>query len=834
MAIQRSLLSAGDSIGKCEIVRLLGKGGMGAVYLARHTTLDIFVAVKTLAPDSISEDHREANRFIREAKLAAQIRHPNVVAIMDADHDPDSGFYYIIMEYVDGGSLAEYLRGEALDSDWVFSVIYQVAAALQEAARFGVVHRDIKPHNIMVNEQGVAKLADLGLAKSMSRDSVSLTVMGSALGTPAYMSPQQAEDAKTADVRDDIYSLGATLYECLAGKPPFEGESVYSVITKVVTRTPQNPRDFEPNAPSAMVAICGKMMARDRENRYATADALMADLELVRMQGLDSLDGLEAADYLDWGAPASPQPADPNAPTELMSPSQLKAHGAHVGGDSGSGGHELTQQAVLPAALPRERSIVPAESNGPESITAHTVPPMELATKPKTTIWAGTAVVLLLLVIALLGVGYYLIRDSGEVAPVAGKAPPPPKPAPVSAETPAIGNVTVITDPSGATVSLEGQESKTSPAFFKDLPNGIHTVEIKLKGYATEFRKVDIKAGEMVTPPTVVLQRLVGAMVINTNPPGAIVKLANGQSGTSPATFQKLPVGMYEVTVEKDGYASKRINVEVKRNEVATPSVVSLAAQQGALFVSTDPPGATVTVDGGEGKTSPATFKPIAVGKHKLSIQKDGYAAKNLEVEVKAGDITAEPTVKLQALMAKLKINPVLTGGDYILYQGDSSKLVSSGKSPAVLSDLPAGSYRLVLTHPSDIEKPLQAEEKFVLKGGEEKTVAPKFEYGSVYVTAEPSAHRIMAQYKGKDLGFTPVRINKVPVGEISLMLRNPRLVDTQVTGKVEAGKELKLTGKLERESSSRGNPDGPEGPGDYPRRPPPRGPRGQSGPGGP
>ncbi len=229
-------IEPGDVIGRCRIIRELGRGGVGTVYLATHATLKIEVALKVLSPSLSLDNPALAERFIREAQLAACIRHPNVIAVMDAGHDDGTGADFIVMEYVGGGSLSWHLRHGPLPEVKAFAIIIGIAQALVVAEDNRVVHRDIKPDNIMLDRRGTPKLADLGLAKQAIDSRTSLTLGGSYMGTPAYMSPDQARDAKIADTRDDIYSLGASFYECLTGQPPFQGETPYNIMSELLTK----------------------------------------------------------------------------------------------------------------------------------------------------------------------------------------------------------------------------------------------------------------------------------------------------------------------------------------------------------------------------------------------------------------------------------------------------------------------------------------------------------------------------------------------------------------------------------------------------------------------
>jgi serine/threonine protein kinase len=288
-------IEPGDVIGRCRIIRELGRGGVGTVYLATHQTLQIEVALKVLSPSLSMDNPALAERFIREAQLAASIRHPNVIAVMDAGHDEGTGLYFIVMEYVDGGSLSWHLRNGPLPEAKAMAIITCIAHALVIAEENRIVHRDIKPDNIMLDLRGTAKLADLGLAKQAIDSRTSLTIGGSYMGTPAYMSPDQARDAKVADTRDDIYSLGASLYECLTGEPPFQGETPYNIMSELLTKPSPMPRAVRPDISLSADLICRKMMAKTRQLRYADARALLEDLQTAKTFGDAGLDRLDAA-----------------------------------------------------------------------------------------------------------------------------------------------------------------------------------------------------------------------------------------------------------------------------------------------------------------------------------------------------------------------------------------------------------------------------------------------------------------------------------------------------------------------------------------------------------
>ncbi|MBI2919745.1 MAG: protein kinase [Planctomycetes bacterium] len=270
-------LQPGQIIGKCEIVREIGRGGMGAVYLARHTTLDVPVAVKVLPPLVAYKAPEYAERFLREARLAARIKHPNVLAVMDADQDAATGLYYMVTEFADGGSVGDRLDKGPFPEQKAVAVVAGIAKALQAAAKQGIIHRDIKPDNILISKDGRVKLADLGLAKDVAQEA-DITKSSSAIGTPFYMSPEQIQDSKRVDIRSDIYSLGATFFHLLTGKPPFPGSDVYGVLHKVMTAPTPDPKASRPEISDGTSRLCMKMMEKDVARRYQTPSDVISDL----------------------------------------------------------------------------------------------------------------------------------------------------------------------------------------------------------------------------------------------------------------------------------------------------------------------------------------------------------------------------------------------------------------------------------------------------------------------------------------------------------------------------------------------------------------------------
>ncbi|MCX5405949.1 Stk1 family PASTA domain-containing Ser/Thr kinase [Streptomyces sp. NBC_00335] len=339
--------------GRYELSHVLGRGGMAEVYLAHDTRLGRTVAVKTLRAD-LARDPSFQARFRREAQSAASLNHPAIVAVYDTGEDyvDNISIPYIVMEYVDGSTLRELLHsGRKLLPERTLEMCIGILQALEYSHRAGIVHRDIKPANVMLTRTGQVKVMDFGIARAMGDSGMTMTQTAAVIGTAQYLSPEQAR-GEQVDARSDLYSAGCLLYELLAVRPPFIGDSPVAVAYQHVREEPQPPSNFDSEITPEMDAIVLKALVKDADYRYQSADEMRADIEAcLDGQPVAATASMGAAGYgypdqgHGYGHQGYDQPttalrtADPNQ-TSMLPPMSPGDGGYGATGYAGQGGYD--------------------------------------------------------------------------------------------------------------------------------------------------------------------------------------------------------------------------------------------------------------------------------------------------------------------------------------------------------------------------------------------------------------------------------------------------------------------------------------------------------------
>ncbi|HMK08324.1 MAG TPA: protein kinase, partial [Anaerolineales bacterium] len=296
--------AVGENVGPYRIIEQLGQGGMATVYKAYHAALDRYVAIKVLHP-AFLQDPNFLKRFQREAKAVARLEHPNIVPVYDfAEHN---GQPYLVMKYIEGDTLKARLRSASLPIAEGLRIVEATGAALSYAHRRGVLHRDIKPSNILLSPDGSITLADFGLARmgEAGESTLSADVM---LGTPQYISPEQARGEKSLDAGTDIYSFGVVLYEMVVGQVPFNADTPFSIIHDHIYKPLPIPSKVNPRVPGEVERVLLKSLAKERADRYATVDEMVAGFR-------EAVHAAEARMAAGRGEPAPSREAGAAGPT---------------------------------------------------------------------------------------------------------------------------------------------------------------------------------------------------------------------------------------------------------------------------------------------------------------------------------------------------------------------------------------------------------------------------------------------------------------------------------------------------------------------------------------
>jgi len=605
-----------STIGRYQITGTLGFGAMGAVYRAFDPLIKRTLAIKTIrldVPRQSPQYHTFIQRFEQEARISGTLSHPNIVTLFDIGEE--NGVPFLAMEIVDGKTIAALLEeGTRFKPEKVIGFMSQVAAALDYAHSRGVVHRDIKPSNLIVYESDKVKVTDFGIAKLADSE---LTHAGALLGTPSYMSPEQAMGDKL-DGRCDIFSLGVVAFEMLSGQQPFPGANVTSILYRLVHVDPVEPPNLKMNGlvPEKWREVFHKVLAKKPEGRHQTASAFVQDLEYCLgawFTGLGTEETLTLQVPVPDGSTVTmPQMAVPvlPAPTRgdvaaaeesdtLVLPAPTPAGvpaPATPTGDAESdttllleGGAAEERTVLLPARVIEDLmpgpTVVMAPPVGsltlpPEPTVRDLTPAKGAAARPAPRAgvpvgWAFGGLVAVA-VLALGIVGWALWQRSPAAAP-AGEPPAPvaspapaveasPAPAPV-ALPPTVGALQVESDPPGARVRLNGQAKGQTPLRLADLPFGAYQIRVEQQGYEAQTRDVSLDAGSPTAEVRIALARsaapLSGAADILSTPSGASVSVDGRPVGVTPLSGLKLKTGKRRVEVALEGHQTWTGTVDV-------------------------------------------------------------------------------------------------------------------------------------------------------------------------------------------------------------------------------------------------------------------------------
>jgi len=645
----------GKVIDNYRIIDKLGDGGMGVVYLALHTKLETERALKIISP-GLSTNSNFIKRFEKEAKVLARLNDPNIVQIYDYRYYDDR--YFIVMEFIDGFTLSEKIKKDGFYS-WTegIQVFKQVLSAFEHAHNANIIHRDIKPNNIMINQNGIIKIMDFGLAKDKMAPSVTNTIASG--GTLYYMPPEHVKGIQDADFRSDIYSLGMTFYELIAGKVPFERTELdFDIREKIIRKQLKPPVEINPDIPEALNDFIMKAIEKAPYDRFQTIKEMMENLLSVEKSIEDKIeetdyasiiisetsiaaqveekhdapigeeiiidDNLEEIDKIDEEASLIEIDSDESTPPEkkkypiiLVSLLIITIFTFFLV-RMFSGDKEITLPAKEKAMVAKfgqkdEKKIIKPEQDNKKTQIRSEIP----ATKPKKT-----------------GISSGLVKDtrlsSNKEKPKkkinSKKTEIKKKIAPVIS----VGRIQIGTKPAGAELKLDGKEvmSKRTPLLLDKLIPGKHKIEISKEGFHTVTKEINVIAGKL-EKLDVSLIHLKGTLILRAIPWASIYIDGKLQKKSTDLSFSKeLNSGNYRVKFVHPSLGTWEKQIKVipgKENEL----LINFNNEVPRKFTSFDSDGkpvwAHIYMDGKKLNATTPTELKVRVGFHRFDVKRNGY-----------------------------------------------------------------------------------------------------------------------------------------------------------------------------------------------------------------
>lgn len=685
-----------ETVGRYEIIGELGRGAMGVVYKAKDPTIGRTVALKTMRIDVHGLETAEmVRRFQNEARAAGVLSHPNIVTIYDAGEQ--DGIFYIAMEFIEGTTLHELIAEyRMLPAEEVVQYSRQICRGLDYAHSHGIVHRDVKPANIMITANGTVKIMDFGIAKAGG----SMTSTGQVLGTPNYMSPEQVK-GRPLDGRSDLFSFGVILYEMLTGEKPFVGQNVTTIIYKIVNETPIAPRDLDVTVHPGLSAIVTRALAKSPDDRYQSGAELVYDLENYKTAGAPMHATSVIPAYVEGrnghGTAVAektlvlpvnlvsgtalrfdePHPETMKRPLPVRKPAVAKIRPVFpiprksayttaalfvlvLGSVMGGYAYHRTHTQML--QLESDIKARAAEQQNEQLRKQQSLLPGVLSPKPEISIAPDTTI------------KYFNTRSNQPaLRPQARLVSAPPavpdarfKPVKAVSSPNQVftqqSELKFTSKPDGAKVEIDGwsEPNWVTPFTASNLAAGYHLVSFTKSGYLQQSRSVESLAGKSIAV-SVELAQALSTIVVSSNPQGANIWLDGKDTGQLTPAQLNVEKGIHRVVVRKAGFKDAAGDETVMEGQTVTFTPILLSQNQsaesapnstllrrifgadavpegkGLLHVRTEPAGATIIVDGKAVPKKTNTRWPADPGVYSIVLQMDGYKPVHRNIRVQKG-----------------------------------------------------------------------------------------------------------------------------------------------------------------------------------------------------
>jgi tRNA A-37 threonylcarbamoyl transferase component Bud32 len=560
--------SVGEEIGKevdgYRILDVIGKGGMGVVYKAEDVALSRPVAIKRVIP---TEERSEQliRRFKSEAQALARIDSSYIVRIYALRETDDLGLL-IIMEYVGGGTLNDVLNEEgALRWERGLPFVTQILRAFEDAHDVGVIHRDIKPHNIMLSGGEQVKITDFGIAKLRQPDSEKTITQGGMGGTLKYMSPEQVEGSTDLDYRSDLYSLGMTAYQMFSGGFPYdEDDSDFDIMRRIVEGDIGSIGEAAPDLPAGLVHIFDKALARDPNDRYQSATAMREAIEAFEEDpeaprpGEDTASGGTVLATSQPTPPGAGDEADPDEGGTVLADEAAGApseRDADLEGDAEPDPEPVPEGEAAGPGTPADAEAAPASASPAPGASASDGADDETEGSSRLA-WLAGVVALLAVAVAVGGILGYTSSDTAMLS--------------------------VSTQPNQATVFVDGEPVGTTPLTQHEVASGERTVRVEKEGYRPVDTTIAVSEGGPIDLSGLTLAAQEAQFSLTTNPDGATVFVDGRNVGETPLLSEDVSGGTHDVRIQKQGYEAKSLTLTVAPGQTKALEDIELAATQQA------------------------------------------------------------------------------------------------------------------------------------------------------------------------------------------------------------------------------------------------------------
>jgi eukaryotic-like serine/threonine-protein kinase len=679
----------GKTVDSYKILEVLGRGGMGVVFKALDTSLEKIVALKMIDP-FLARDENFVRRFKTEAKALAKLENPNIVGVY-ALRETESGFF-MVMEYVESKPLSQYLQENGPFSiPDAISITKQLLNAIGHAHKVGVIHRDIKPSNILLCDNGKIKVTDFGLAKVVEQKGPASTVTQARAGTLYYMSPEQVKGLKNVDSRSDMYSLGMTIYETIAGRVPFDKtDSDFTIQKIIVDGEIPSPVKFNSNIPKKFIKIISKSINKEPEKRYQTAEEMLADLQDFEREYQNEKNNGKPNVKSGAGAKDTSSKSgfkfDFKNPVVLISSLAVLALIAILFIFVLPGGGETSDETYLSIATnPSGAEIILNQ----KSIGTSPLKDYKLESAGKVNVSVKKD--------GFLSIDTFIVLESGENGNHSFNLKP------IQQE-----RISINTNPAGAKLFINGNPVNNSPVENYSINPGKHQIRIDKTGFIIIDTTINV-AKDVSNQFNFVLNKDpnfkgFGILKIDTQPSGAIIILNGEIIGKTPFENKEQPVSDYQLILRQNGFADYTESFKILLNKTKNINKKLIATTAttnelyGKLKITTKPSEASVYLNGEFVGSTPFNNNKAVVGTYKLVIKKKGFADYTESIKVEQDKLTPlavelDPSSKS---LGKVEILVRPYGSIYI-----DDELKATDTNSPFTTELMAGKHRLKLVHPT-------------------------------------------------------------------------------------------------------------------------------------